>query len=273
MISPSKAAPEFRMSAFSAVIGLRRYLRDHPHTPLEEAVLSLQRSDADFAASDFDGGLQLHALLPAKIDFIEAEVCLRHSLSVLIHLRRPWWLRFFPSGRQRLATALTQDEFQTFRSAGLFAPTPSSEVVAWWDSLAAMERTQDNEQLTEHGRRGEFLSLQYERQRLLNDGIDDEPRWVALDDNSAGYDIQSYRRTPFGISNVLIEVKASTKAPPRIVLSRGEWKAAERYEEAYVFHVWSLIDETLMIKTVDEIRSHIPTDRGNGRWSDVEIQF
>lgn len=273
MISSSKAAPEFRMSAFTAVIGLRRYLRDHPHAPLEEAVLSLRRSDADFAASDFDGGLQLHALLPTKIDFAEPEICIRHSLFVLIESRRPWWLRFFPSGRQRLATALTQDEFQTFRSAGLFEATPSHDVVAWWDSLAAMVRTQDNERLTEHGRRGELLSLAYERQRLLTEGIEGKPRWVALDDNSAGYDIQSYRKTAFGISNALIEVKASTKAPPRIVLSRGEWKAAEQYGEAYVFHIWSLLDETLLIKTVDEIRTHIPEDRGKGHWSDVEIQF
>lgn len=261
------------MSAFAAVIGLRRYLRDHPHAPLEEAVVSLRRSDADFAASDFEGGLRLHAVLQPKIDFAEPQACLRRSLSVLIEMRRPWWLRFFPSGRQRLATALTQDEFQTFRSAGLFEAVPSPDTIAWWDSLAAMVRTGNDERLTEQGRRGELLSLEYERRRLAAEGIQDEPRWVTLDDNSAGYDIKSYRKTGFGISNALIEVKTSTKSPPSIVLSGGEWKAAEQYGEAYVFHIWSLLDETLLIKTVDEMKDHIPEDRGNGHWSDVEIQF
>jgi hypothetical protein len=271
--SSSKVAPEFRMSAFVAVIGLRRYLRDHPHTPVEEAVLSLRRSDADFAASDFDGGLRLHALLPPTIDFDEPEVCIRSSLSILIELQRPWWLRFFPSGRQRLATALTQDEVQTFRSARLFDEAPSPEVVIWWDKIASQVRTGDNDRLVNLGRRGELLSLEYERQRLSTEGIENEPRWIALDDNSAGYDIKSYRKTAFGVSNMLIEVKSSMKTPPRIILTRGEWQAAEQFGAAYVFHVWSLLDERLLIKTVEEIRDHIPEDRGNGRWSDVEIQF
>lgn len=273
MISSSNVAPEFRMSAFAAVIGLRRYLHDHPNAPLDEAVLALQRTDADFAAADFESGLRLHTMLPSEIDFAEPDVCIRSSLSVLIEWQNPWWLRFFPSGRQRLATVLTQDELQTFRSARLFDEMPSPDVVAWWDRLAARVRAQDNERFTEQGRRGEMLSLEYERKRLLTEGIESEPRWIALEDNSAGYDINSFRKTAFGISNMLIEVKSSMRTPPRIILTRGEWKAAEQYGAAYVFHVWSLPDEALLIKTVDEMKDHIPEDRGNGHWSDVEIQF
>lgn len=261
------------MSAFLAVIGLRRYLRDFPDVSTKEAVLSLRRSDADYAAADFENGILLHSILPDTIDFADPQVGIRQSLSVLIEVHNPWWCRFFPYGRQRLAMALTPDEFQTFRSAGLFNEQPSHEVVQWWDSLAEKVRRGDAERRTDQGRYAETLSLNYERERLRSCGIEKQPKWIALDDNLAGFDIQSYMQSPFGHKNLLIEVKSSKSNPLRIILTRGEWDAAQKYDDAYVFHVWRLPSEELIIKTVQEIAVHIPNDNGSGHWTELQIEF
>ena len=261
------------MSAFVALIGLRRYLHDYPDTPVEEAAVALQRSDADFAAADFFGALRIHERLAGNVDFSDPVAGLRAGLRILIEAHRPWWCRFFPYGRQRLAVALTQDELQTFRSAGLFDDKPPSEVVEWWDSFATLMRTTDDERKSAQGRHGERLSLNYERERLASLGIAEEPKWVALDDNSAGYDIQSYDLTAYGLRNSLIEVKSSERSPPRMILTRGEWDSALKYGTAYSFHLWQLPSERLINFTVAEIADHIPKDVGKGIWSELEIQF
>ena len=268
-----KVFAEFRMSAFTAAIGIRRYLRDHPNTPVEDVALALRRSDADFTGADFSGGLKLCSYLPEEIDFFDVQASVRHALSLLIETHRPWWLKLIPYGRQRLATALTKDELQTFRSAALYHPQPSPAVVAWWDHMAAIARATQDEYLTEQGRRAELLSFNRETNRLMEEGIDAVPIWTALDDNEAGYDIKSYNRTLYGLTNLLIEVKSSTKFPPRIVLTRNEWQAAKKYASAYIFHVWCFPAEKLTIRTVQEISAHIPEDTGSGRWQEVEIVF
>lgn len=260
------------MSAFVALIGLRRYLHDHPETPIEEAVVSLQRSDADLSAADFTGALRLHDQLARDVDFSNPTVGLRVGLGILIETHRPWWCRFFPHGRQRLATALTNDELQTFRSAGLFDEQPPADVVEWWDAFASLMRSANDEMLNAQGRHGERLSLAYERKRLASLGITEEPKWVALDDNSAGYDIQSYDRTEYGVKNRLIEVKSSKRSPPRMILTRGEWETAVTYGEAYSFHLWQVTSEELTVLTVSDIAQHVPEDRANGRWLELEIQ-
>lgn len=273
MSSSEQVIPEFRMSAFLAVSGLRRYLRDHPDTLAEEAAVSLRSSDADYSAADFDGGIRLHKLLPPEIDFADPRAGIRDGLTILIHEHLPMWCKFFPYGRQRLAVALTQDELQTFKSAGLFEESPSQSVVEWWDALASKIRSLGNEKLNSQGREGEFLSLEYEKRRLFALGITEQPRWTAIEDNGAGYDIQSFDLTPYGLKNRLIEVKSSKRNPPCMILSRGEWDAAEKYGDAYFVHLWRLPSEHLTILSSADIKAHIPNDCGGGRWTEIEIQF
>lgn len=273
MNSQQAILSEFRMSAFVALHGLRRYLRDHSCVNAEEAARSLRRSDSDFAAVNFEVALRLHSQFPEDFDFVDPATSLRRGLGFLIEKHQPWWSRFFPYGRQRLATALTQDELQTFRSAGLFDEMPSPEIVQWWDRFANLIRASDDERLGAQGRYAEGLTIKYERKRLASLGITDEPRWTALDDNSAGYDVQSFEQTAFGLKNQLIEVKSSKRSPPRMILTRGEWDVALQYGDSYVFHLWTLPDEELLVMRVADIKAHIPQDNGSGRWTEVEISF
>jgi hypothetical protein len=261
------------MSSFVALHGIRRYLRDHPYVEAKEAVRSLRRSDSDFAAANFEVALRLHEQFPEDVDFVNPTISLRKGLALLIEIHQPWWSRFFPHGRQRLATALTQDELQTFRSAGLFDEAPSHEIVQWWDRFADLIRAGNNERLGAQGRYAEGLTIEYERKRLASLGITNEPRWTALEDNSAGYDVQSFETTAFGLKNQLIEVKSSTRSLPRMILTRGEWDVALQYGESYVFHLWKLPEEELLVLRVADVERHIPNDHGRGRWTEVEISF
>jgi hypothetical protein len=121
------------------------------------------------------------------------------------------------------------------------------------------------------GRKGERLSFEREKALLIAEGIDKEPLWVALDDNSLGYDILSYRWHGDHIVNRLIEVKATSSKPPRLILTRNEWRSAERFGDAFEYHIWALPGEALMVKSVTSVRPHIPCNIGDGEWLDVEI--
>lgn len=120
-------------------------------------------------------------------------------------------------------------------------------------------------------REAERLSITHEEKRLAELGIPRTPRWVAIDDTGAGYDILSYDLGRAEPTNRLIEVKSSTQTPPRMILTRGEWQAALRYGEVYCFHVWALPSKILNERTVSKISPHIPMDRGAGTWTTVEI--
>lgn len=260
----------FRMSALEAVISLRRYLREYPNTVPDEAVEALRRS-ADSVGADYETALHLHGIFDGSIDFMDPRQSLRDALTVLVRLHQPWWCRLAPYGRQRLATALTTDELQTFRSAGLMEVPPPDAVVHWWDALAAEMRLIADEQRMSQGRYGEQLSLRHEQDRLLSLGVHELPKWIAIEDNTAGYDILSYDLTDYGLRNRLIEVKSTTNQATRLILTRGEWEAALKFGAAYCFHIWKLPGEELVIKSVPEIAVHVPSDSGGGVWQEVEI--
>jgi hypothetical protein len=201
------AHKHFRMSALSATIGIRRYINDHPEADVASAAISVRRLDADMAANDFESALEIHGLLPAEVTFDNPTKDIRATLGHLIAKHRPWWTKAVPHGRERFATMINRDEAQCFRAAGLLDEPASDEVVAWWDELAQVVRAEINNQLLLQGREAERLSLAHERERLASLAIAREPRWVSIEDNSAGYDILSYSVGSVEPTNRLIEVK------------------------------------------------------------------
>lgn len=259
------------MSALSAVIAIRQYILAHSDVPAEEAALSVQRVDVDLAANDYEAGLELHALLPPTISFNTPSLDLRVALAALIAHYRPWWVRGFLAGRDRVSEMLSDEEHQCFRSANLFQTPPTADVKQWWDQIAQSVRATINDALLQQGRDAEELSMDFERTRLSSLGITKEPVQISIEDNDAGFDIRSYDLGPVEPVYRLIEVKSSTMTPPRIILTRGEWEAALKYGKSYIFHLWALPEETLTEYTVEEITPHIPIDHGVGTWLRVEI--
>ncbi|HWY15155.1 MAG TPA: DUF3883 domain-containing protein [Rhizomicrobium sp.] len=261
------------MSALNSVIILRKYLDENLGVTAEDAVISLIRIDADFASSDHNAALALHALVPSDCSCADPLVGLRGMISFLTEYHRPLWTRQMVLGRRRVFSQLNGDEKQVFRSAGLYGDPPSDDVVDWWDQICLKLRLVRESELLAQGRRAERLSLASETRRLRELGIQNNPVWVSIDDNTAGYDIRSQNVDRELPPARLIEVKSSTANPPVIIVSRNEWDHACRYGAAFIFHFWDLTGKNELIyeKTVEEVRPHIPVDSGSGRWRNAEI--
>jgi Protein NO VEIN, C-terminal len=150
---------------------------------------------------------------------------------------------------------------------------PDDIVVAWWDRVTGLVRLEGERQKQERSRRAERLSYEKEKKRLRQLGINLNPVWMGLEDNTAGYDILSYEPGDPAPTNVLIEVKSTIASPLRFILSRFEWDKAKSIGDAYCFHIWDMQREppALYVRTVDSVARHIPADSEKGKWKTVEI--
>ncbi len=174
-------------------------------------------------------------------------------------------------GRERLRTALSSNEAQCLEAGGLFSRAPTPEILEWWDRLAQTVRASDDSRLLAQGRIAEKLSMDYEVRRLSALGISNLPKWIALDDNSAGYDILSYEKGSVEPVAKLIEVKSCARRPQQIFLTRNEWETAIERAPNYLFHVWILPEEKLIELTQDDLRAQIPQDRPGGQWQIAKV--
>ena len=129
---------------------------------------------------------------------------------------------------------------QCFRTAGLLEDEPDKDVVLWWDLLCHEIRGIQNFDNFMQGRLAEQKSFQYEKERLRRLGISAEPKWQAIDDNTLGYDILSFKEGGEFPARLLIEVKSSSRNPPAVIISRNEWIKANQAGDSYVFHFWDI---------------------------------
>jgi len=262
------------MSAFSGLLALRRYSLARPEVSLTEATTAVKHVSADDAYHDYETALVLEGLVP-PVERPDADIpaFFRETITTLVKATEPWWVRLAPSGRDRVKAALNSHELQCLDAAGLFSPTPTSEIRKWWDQLSQQVRATDDTKRLEQGRTAERLTLDYEAKRLSGIGITCRPQWVSLDDNLAGYDVYSYDKGPIEPIAKLIEVKSTTRQPAEIYLTRNEWKTAVERAPHYYFHIWILPDQRLIELTPADIEDHIPQDRGDGRWQIIKIAF
>jgi hypothetical protein len=261
------------MSTFEAAYTLRRFRRLNP-TYLDEQLVECIRSiRADFYPNDYEAGIAVERIVDSELDATDDTQYFKAAIEGLISRYRPLWIRLAPGGREHVLRAVSTNGAQCFRNAGLLDAPPSKATSDWWDELAARVRNERDARLMEQGREAERLSFEFECNRLQSMGILKEPRWVAIEDNEAGFDILSYDEGRPEPVNRLIEVKSSTQFPPRMIITRGEWDAAVKYNDAYVFHLWSLPNKTFVERRVADIAPHIPIDQGVGIWAKVEIVF
>jgi hypothetical protein len=263
-----------QLSAVTPLIELRRYLFRNPDVTPTDAVAALLEIDETFVASDHEAALALHDLLDPKLIFDDFVGDLRQALARVVVAQRPQWAKRVLLGRARFFNDMEKVDTEVrrcFREAGLFDEDPGHDVVHWWDCLTLELRGIQNFENLMQGRAAEQKSLEVERIKLKHFGIGLEPKWQAIDDNTVGYDILSYRPGKDYPTNLLIEVKSSSRNPPAVIISREEWKKAQEAQANFVFHVWDIRSNKLHEWTFDMIRNHIPFNKGEGKWTSVEV--
>lgn len=264
------------MPTFEALRILRQHVSDQPGIPPQDLVAIILRVEADASSYDLEAALFLHARVP--IDAPHENVGFyRHCISTVILLDVPDWAKLVTLGRGKFIRDLKAEEFRDIRSlfaaAELMNEPPTLDDVSWWDELQTHVRLQRDLEFNHRSREAELLSIQYERDEMAKCGLELEPVWMAINDNTAGYDILSFRPGEFGPINRLIEVKSTIANPPSFTLSRGEWEKAKKFAKNFVFQIWVFSGPKPKFheKTVAEVEPHIPVDTGKGRWKNATI--
>lgn len=256
------------MSAFEAAYLIRTTRKKNPELSTPDLIATVRSVRTDFYPHDYDAGVAIEGRISPQL-ITPPEAFFTAAIEAIIVDRSPIWARLAPAGRNHVLQAIGVNGVQCLRSAGLL--NTDARAIDWWDALATVNRGERDARLLKQGREGERRSLEYENVRLQREGISRVPVWVAIDDNTVGYDILSYTWHEGSEVNRLIEVKTTQAHPPRIILSQNEWKTAEQYGGSFEFHLWNLNSEALKIYTVEQLRRHIPTDNGAGKWESVEI--
>jgi len=237
----------------------------------DEALAHIRQGDAQLNAFDYRSAFSVAeefgwSVFSAHPDTASA---FRTTLERLLPLLRPLWLRMLPSGRAKVMEMVNADVEQTLEIAQLLGFDP--ETVAWWDRLAGVARALEDEERLRIGRDAEQQAYTRECQAVAGTGL--QVRWVAIEDNGAGYDIVSWRPadpTQMSYREHYIEVKGSTLAG-WVYITANEWRVATRRQDQWELQVW-LIDEAdpICLKVVD-LERHMPHNQGDGRWVDVRI--
>lgn len=261
----------FAMPAFEGLREIRRNLLVSPDALLTDVVAAIRLTEPDAFSLDLEASCVLHALVePCDLD---GHGFYRHCIRAVVLSRFPIWVKTIKFGRQVFAAKLEEDDHTIFESAGLLANPPDADVVKWWDTIGHEVKLETDLEKMEQARIAEKLSWDYEKQRLLELGIETDPVWVGLDDNTAGYDVLSYEQGVPEKTNKLIEVKSTIASPLRFFVTRNEWSKALKFRDAYFFHVWDMQKNPpiLYVRTVSQVERHIPTDNEKGKWSNAEI--
>jgi hypothetical protein len=259
------------MPAFEGLREIRRYLQEVPTASIDDVVAAIKLTESDAQALDLEASSELHRIVePCEID---GPIFYRHCIRGVVLTRFPIWVKTMKFGRQVFAAKLKQDDHAIFENARLLDNPPALDVVEWWDTIGHEVKLEADLEKMVQARAAEKLSWDYEKERLLVLGIETDPVWVGLDDNTAGYDVLSYDPGSPENTNRLIEVKSTVASPLRFYVTRNEWSKALNFKDAYFFHVWDMQKKpaVLYIRTVEQVEPHIPSDNDKGKWSNAEI--
>lgn len=191
----------------------------------------------------------------------------RFFIKSFIEKANPSWAGRIPFGRQEVYIFLSEEEQRCFMQANLLNDY-SKETIDWWDEVANVVRANNGLSLLEIGRTGEYLTLEYESNR-----VNKPPKLVSIDSNLLGYDVESIVSEKDN-SPLFIEVKTSSQDhnEPCIFVSANEWDVAVS-SDYYLFYIWVISGERneLMIVNPGEMSDHIPNNNGSGSWTNVRI--
>ena len=195
---------------------------------------------------------------------------IRTALAQYATNAKPLWVYKTPYGRFEAKALMTVDEQDCLELGSLFTDPPDTDVIQWWDDIASIFRSRQEQRLLQVGRRGEKLTIDYEYCRT---GV--KPIWESINSNCSGYDIRSQFDT-LDERVLYIEVKASELdyKNASMHLTINEWRLANSHPNATRFYLWLLNEKAaLAVLMPRDIECHIPTNEGSGVWQEVSIPF
>lgn len=201
------------------------------------------------------------------------ELQLRHQIADILSWTKPAWSKKIADGRSEAFKLFPDEVKQIFDEAGLMAPW-TDELIEWWDVVGVVARSRKQDANLKTGRKAEKMSIQYENNRTGR-----APEWKSLETNYAHYDILSVIDAA-DVTPSPIEVKGSTLSQREAVfyLSRDEWEVADG-KENYRLHLWLVRASEqnpardLRVVTASQLAEHIPSDKGDGEWTNVRMPF
>jgi hypothetical protein len=262
----------FTLAAFEGLRSVRHHLQQQPSLTLDEARIVVTRVERDAPTFDMDAACELHGVFPDDTPN-DGPIFYRTCIDVLLVGGGHGWGRQITLGRTFFTRKLDQDRLSIFRIAGLLHDPPDDEVVDWWDRTARGQRLEAAIARDERSRAAEKLTMDHETKRLRAAGRNEAPVWMSVEDNTVGYDVRSHTITQFGVNNLQIEVKASIANPLEFHVTKNEWRVAQIFGVAYIFHIWDMRRNPpiLHVRTVAEVEPHIPKNQADGEWADVII--
>lgn len=268
----------FSLSCFEGLRLIRQYSEQHPSLSPHEIVDLVLSVEADAVSLDMEAAMHLHASVAVDCP-LDGEQFYQGCIKAVVIAHQPIWAKSMRQGRMRFIDSLVDnpkskdDDLDVFSAAGLLRNPPSEEVVAWWDDILGHARLAVDIEKMVQARKAESLTIDREKKRLAELGIERLPEWKGLDDNYAGYDVLSFDLKDGVEINIMIEVKSTVASPLRFYLSRNEWSTADQIGDNYKFHIWNMALDTpeLYERTVEQVRPHIPSNNEKGKWSNAEI--
>jgi hypothetical protein len=258
------------MSVFTALKRARSKKLEFLNSTFSESARLCMQTSSDGTPHDYDQAEELDKILPPEIVNLDDPALIRRALSFLVLHLELNWIYLFPSGRDAVRNALSRNEFQVFRNAELFQDTPSIEVVTWWDKIANNFRSPA---IDNSFREAELKSLEWEKNYLREAKCPYEPTWVALNDNSLGFDIRSYRYSGNEWVPFPIEVKSTVGRRLRFYLTRNEADLAFRMKKNYALHFWFSAAVEPLVFNFNEISMNFPSENGNGKWESLVVDY
>jgi uncharacterized protein DUF3883 len=262
----------FSMPAFEGLRVLRIHKDAQPSLTTPDLIQLVLKVEPDAQSLDLHAAGMLLPLVDLGVPN-DGVLFYRACISTVLLGYPPAWLRVLTQGRSRFLQKLGRDEQSLFRQAALLDDLPDEIVLDWWDRITGRVRLDGDQDRLELARRAERLTIEKEKLRLKELGIELKPIWMGLEDNFAGFDVQSYDPGDPAPTNLLIEVKSTVASPLRFILTRNEWNKAKDVGKAYCFHIWDMQKDPpiLHVRSVAQVAPHIPADSEKGKWKQVEI--
>ena len=126
------------------------------------------------------------------------------------------------------------------------------EVENWWLELINFLKKKDIEKKIISGDEGEDASMNFEKQKLKTLGVNNRPIRVSIDDDSLGYDIESWDKKDGDLRKIFIEVKNNI-----FIFKSGQWREAQAKKNSYFAHYWTKNCKLLKIINFIELKEAV----------------